>query len=90
MEIPKIARDALVILGLLWKRPRKQQNLNNHLLQLPVELILCIANFLNPSDLVLFSQTCYSLRAILQNTAKLSRTEYLSYLAGYARERGRG
>ncbi|KAI0411435.1 hypothetical protein F5X98DRAFT_383792 [Xylaria grammica] len=89
MTIPKIARNALFILGSLLKRPHSKHNLDSCLLQLPPELILYIADFLSPSDLILFSQTCYPLRAILQkyiNTVKLSRTEYLSYLAAHARE----
>ncbi|KAI0532244.1 hypothetical protein GGR58DRAFT_523397 [Xylaria digitata] len=92
MKIPKIAHNTLVILGSLRKQPRKRprkQQSPNYLLQLPVELILCIADFLNPPDLILFSQTCYSLRAILQKhtiTTKLSRAEYLLYLTACARE----
>ncbi|KAI0975422.1 hypothetical protein F4678DRAFT_420225 [Xylaria arbuscula] len=80
---------ALVILRSLWKRPRGQQALNTYFLQLPVELILCIADFLTPPDLILLSQTCHPLRTIFwkhTDITKLSRTERLSYLAGLARE----
>ncbi|KAI0799337.1 hypothetical protein GGR55DRAFT_702040 [Xylaria sp. FL0064] len=83
MEIAKIVRDTLSTLGSLRKR-RRQQNLDTYLLKLPVELILRITDFLSPSNLILFSQTCYSVHAIVQeniDTTKLSRTEYLSYLA---------
>ncbi|KAI0968813.1 hypothetical protein F4678DRAFT_481677 [Xylaria arbuscula] len=80
---PNVAPD---MLPLVWRR--KQQSPSTHILQLPVELILCISDFLDPSDRVLFSMACNSLRLILKKyITKLSRTEYLSYLTAYARDK---
>ncbi|KAI0868583.1 hypothetical protein GGS24DRAFT_205683 [Hypoxylon argillaceum] len=73
----------------LWKRPHEQLNVNVPLLKVPVELIGCIATFLEPADKVLLSQTCRSLRACLRkhsSAAHLSRADYFVYLAGKARE----
>ncbi|KAI3330155.1 hypothetical protein F4824DRAFT_515854 [Ustulina deusta] len=82
----------LPVLGSLWRRHCRQRNLDNFFLQLPLDVIFMIAEFLDPVDLVLFSQTCDSLRVLFQkhsNATRLSRTEYLSYLTGRARGKPR-
>ncbi|KAI1164059.1 hypothetical protein F5B18DRAFT_616734 [Nemania serpens] len=73
----------------LWRRPREQPNVNIPFLQLPVELVDCIAAFVAPADKVLLTRTCRSMRACLgkhSNPAHLSRADYFAYLAGIARE----
>ncbi|KAI0117839.1 hypothetical protein GGR51DRAFT_555123 [Nemania sp. FL0031] len=81
MDIPKIDRDAPITLG-----PQCP------LLQSPTELILCIAEFLYPSDIVAFCQTCPAVRRILKgkyciDSSKLSRTEQLRCLAALAKQK---
>ncbi|RYP66803.1 hypothetical protein DL771_007601 [Monosporascus sp. 5C6A] len=88
MELLERARHLPTVFRSLWKRARGEQNPDNAFLQLPLELICLVAEYLTPVDLALFSQTCRSLRATLQghsNAAHLSRTEYFAYLAGRAR-----
>ncbi|KAJ8129217.1 hypothetical protein O1611_g4416 [Lasiodiplodia mahajangana] len=91
MDIPKIACDAAAVAGRRkpWTQPRKQQSVNNYLLQLPHELILCINDFLEPPDLVLFTQTCYAMRIILEKhleRTNLNFSERLQFLVAFARE----
>ncbi|OIW32118.1 hypothetical protein CONLIGDRAFT_629808 [Coniochaeta ligniaria NRRL 30616] len=67
--------------------PRKAQNLDCALLQLPVEMIVLISEALSPAEQIIFSQTCWALRTVLGSNpaGTLDRHERLEYLAGIAR-----
>ncbi|KAI1762022.1 hypothetical protein GGR53DRAFT_443391 [Hypoxylon sp. FL1150] len=68
---------------------RNPHNQECHILQLAPELISSITDHLSLIDHVLLSQTCRSLRAALSkrhlNADRLSRDEYIGYLATRAR-----
>ncbi|KAI1807811.1 hypothetical protein F4811DRAFT_573314 [Daldinia bambusicola] len=60
------------------------------ILQLPTEMVVYISDFLNPSDLLLFSHTCRSIHTILGNKssgvlgksqARCTRRECIKYLS---------
>ncbi|KAI2642190.1 hypothetical protein GGS21DRAFT_293920 [Xylaria nigripes] len=60
------------------------------LLQLPVELVQQVAQFLKPVDITLLSQTCRSLWAAFGESfrpGKISDTDRLPYLVGLARSK---
>ncbi|KAI0103199.1 hypothetical protein GGR51DRAFT_561883 [Nemania sp. FL0031] len=66
----------------------KNEKLHSFLLELPVNLVRTLAEFLNPVDLALFSQTCSAIYNTLEMYGilpRLSRIDYTSYLAIRAR-----
>ncbi|KAI1398316.1 hypothetical protein F4819DRAFT_502465 [Hypoxylon fuscum] len=88
MELIERAYRLPAIFRSIWKWLRREQSQDSLLLQLPLELVYLVAEFLTPVDLALLSQTCRSLQAALKgysNASHLCRTEYLTYLAGLAR-----
>jgi hypothetical protein len=71
------------------KRLYRRQRVDCVFLNLPPCLILSISDFLSPVSCTLLSQTCQSLRVILEgksNTALFSREQYLDYLACLTRD----
>ncbi|KAI1748993.1 hypothetical protein F4782DRAFT_550346 [Xylaria castorea] len=88
MELPSRALHLPGIFKFLRQLSRKEKYPRNYLLKLPVELIYLIEAYLTPVDLALLSQTCRSLRFILEKytkTRKLSWAERRSYLFYRAR-----
>ncbi|KAI1823905.1 hypothetical protein F4861DRAFT_539506 [Xylaria intraflava] len=75
----------------LWKPPQDRLRITSNItpfMNLPPELVHNIADFLDPSDIALFSLVCRFIRDILRKRFKASsftRTDYFAYLAGLAR-----
>ena len=97
MERPKMRHYFSALSGSRKKWSSKQQGQKEHqdsdracyLLELPAELILDMIDCLRPIDLYLLSQTCRTLRAILNKHTSatiLSKAERFLYLTHCSRE----
>ncbi|KAL7929033.1 hypothetical protein V8C35DRAFT_325418 [Trichoderma chlorosporum] len=56
---------AKILTSLIWRTPKTQPQTSSYILQLPVELLLEIFNFLPPYSQLLVYQTCRPLRIII-------------------------
>ncbi|KAI1820683.1 hypothetical protein F4861DRAFT_49086 [Xylaria intraflava] len=94
MELYGGVRCLYIFVRSLWKQPcpdprPETPNRAIPFLQLPVELVWLVAEFLTPAEIALFSLTCRPIRAVLgegSSAAHLSRDDYLAYLVGLARD----
>lgn len=79
----------------LWNEPAAQQpltqNPNSHILRLPPELVLDVADFLSPDSQLLLSHSCRKLRTAMGHMTadRLSQSERLHYLTALGSNRAK-